>query len=353
MDEEVDYNYDSPEEQVKKSLVIKKDKQSVINGMIVPWTEKYRPQTVEDLVVDPNIVIKVNKIIQDREMPNLIITGLPGIGKTSTILCIAMNILGKYIDSGMLESNASDERGIKAVQESITYFCKKKVEFDDKVDVFAKHKIVLLDEADNMTEKAQRLVNDLMEKYCNTTRFAFTCNTSSKIIEAIQSRCIIFRYKRLNNEQIFAKLLNIIKLEKVNYTKEGINAIVSIVQGDMRQAISMLQVISTGYESVTPENVYKLCDKPHYNIIANIFTNCAKKNFPEALKSLNYLKNKGYSSSDITNSMIYSLKHNSLISITEEKRIYYINKIAKTYFYISQGIDTPLQLVGCIAKLCL
>lgn len=324
----------------------------MINGMVVPWTEKYRPQSIDDLVADPNIITKVKKIIKDKEMPNLIITGIPGIGKTSTILCIASNILGKYIDSAMLELNASDERGIKAVQESITYFCKKKMDFTTDV-LSAKHKIVLLDEVDNMTEKAQRLVNELMESYRNSTRFAFTCNTSSKIIEAIQSRCIIFRYKRLSNSQILDKLIHIAKIEKIKFTKDGINAIVTISQGDMRQAISMLQVISTGYDIVNLDNVYKLCDKPHYLTISNIFTNCNNKNFPDALKALNFLKNKGYSSSDIANTMLFLLKNNNFVDIPEPIRIYYIKNVSKTAFYISQGIDTHLQLVGCIAKLSL
>ena len=178
----------------KKIKIIKEEKIIKTNtnqkeALNIPWVEKYRPTNIENLVLETPIYNKIKKIIDDKNMPNIIITGLPGIGKTTTILCIAKILLGKYFEQGVLELNASDDRGIKAVQDSIIYFCKKKLEMEED---YAQHKIVLLDEADNMTTKAQQLVNNLMEKYHSTTRFAFTCNNSSDIIEAIQSRCIIF-----------------------------------------------------------------------------------------------------------------------------------------------------------------
>ena len=203
----------------KKNDNIAPHKRSTLN---TPWIEKYRPTKVEDLVLDNGTLNKIRKIVLDKTMPNIIITGVPGIGKTTTILCIAKNLLGKYFKEGVLELNASDERGVKTVQESIEYFCKKKLDIDDE---FSKHKIILLDEADNMTRKAQQAINNLMEQYHETTRFAFTCNNSSEIIEAIQSRCIIFRYCRLNHEQITNRLKTICALEKVEYTEDGLRKI--------------------------------------------------------------------------------------------------------------------------------
>ena len=162
---------------------------------LTPWIEKYRPTNINNLVIDDITLNKFKKIINDLEMPNCIITGNSGIGKTSTLLCMAEQLYGPYKNEAVLEQSASDDRGIKAVQDSIIHFCKKKLVIKGKK--YAKHKLVLLDEADNMTPKAQQLINNLMEKYIHTTRFTFTCNNSSDIIEAIQSRCIIFRYKRL------------------------------------------------------------------------------------------------------------------------------------------------------------
>ena len=322
------------------------NKTSTLN---TPWIEKYRPYSVNDLVLDVGTLNKIKKIIDDKNMPNIIITGIPGIGKTTTILCIAKNLLGKYFNQGVLELNASDERGVKTVQESIEYFCKKKMEINGD---YAKHKIVLLDEADNMTKKAQQSINNLMEQYHTTTRFAFTCNNSSDIIEAIQSRCIIFRYCRLSNEQVTERLKKICLIEKIPYTNDGLNAIVTTAQGDLRQAINNLQLTFNGYTNINPINVYKLCDKPHPLIIQNIMIACSKKDLKTALKYLNELRNGGYSSSDISISMINTIKFMDDKLIDNSLKIKYMEEISKACLIISRGINTPLQLTGCISALC-
>src|ERR1700744_3148564 len=165
-----------------------------------PWIEKYRPKSIYDLILDKKMFDKIKKIIDDKDMPNIIIMGVPGIGKTTTIKCIARGLFGKFVNDAVLELNASDDRGIKAVQETIMNFCKKKLDLNEddngdqckiipKIKKYADHKIIILDEADNMTIKAQSQINNLMEKYHKTTRFAFTCNISEDIIESIQSRC--------------------------------------------------------------------------------------------------------------------------------------------------------------------
>lgn len=336
-------------EQYKQENKIKSQKQ-LLN---TPWIEKYRPDILDDLVIDKSTKNKIEKINNEKNMPNIIITGVPGIGKTSTILCIAKCLLGKYFNQGVLELNASDDRGIKAVQDSVIYFCKKKMDIDNTTKKYAKHKIVLLDEADNMTKKAQQLVNNLMDKYHDTTKFAFTCNNSSDIIEAIQSRCIIFRYKRLNNEDVEKKLKNVCEKENVTYTKDGLDAIILTSQGDLRKAINNLQLIYNGYKNITPENVYKLCDKPDPIIIKNIFMACYEKNMKKALEHLQVLRDNGYSSSDISLSMVHTLKSPIITEIDELTRINFIKEISKKCLIITKGIDTPLQLTGCIAKMCL
>lgn len=323
-------------------------------NLTIPWIEKYRPKSVDDLVVNESTLNKINRIIRDKDMPNIIITGVPGIGKTTTILCIARYLLGRYREQGVLELNASDDRGIKSVQDSIIYFCKKKMELPyDENRKYSHHKIVLLDEADNMTKKAQQLVKNLMEKYQNSTRFAFTCNNSSDIIEAIQSRCIIFRYRRLSSIQLTKRLVIICEKENVTYTNTGIEALVVTSQGDMRQAINNLQLTYHGYKTVTPDNVYRLCDKPHPLIIKNIFLECYKKNFKKALVLLTKLMEDGYSSSDISISMINTLKSIKIKEIDEPTKIKFMTEVSKAALVISRGINTPLQLTGCISKICL
>ena len=324
------------------------------NKNYIPWVEKYRPKNISDLELNNSTLNKLKKMNTELDMPNLIITGVPGIGKTTTIQCLSRELLGKYRKGNILELNASDDRGIKAVHENIIHFCRKKLNIpEEEKKNYCKHKIILLDEADNMTKKAQQLINNLIEKYRNTTRFAFTCNNSSDIIESIQSRCIIFRYKRLNKEQIKNKILNIIQKENINYDEGGIESIIINSQGDMRQAINCLQLTYDGYKFINSENVYKLCDKPHPIIIMGIFKDCYNNKPRNALEKLRQLWDDGFSGSDLVLSMINTIKLMNDNELPTLIKIKYLEIITKTCMIISKGIDTKLQLSSCIANMCL
>lgn len=313
----------------------------------LPWTEKYRPKRVDDLVIDPVVKNRIRKYVTIREMPDLLITGVPGIGKTTTILCLAHNILGRLVGRAVLEINASDDRGIKTVEDEITSFCKKKVTFDHP----GQHKIVLLDEMDNMTTKAQQKVNLLMEKYHKTTRFAFTCNDSTKIIEGIQSRCTMMWYKRLSIDEVSNRLEEICHFEKVDYTSEGLKALADTACGDMRHAINNLQLIHSGFGEIKPDYIYQLCDKPNPAAVYNIFHLISKKDLPGALQALNQLFNNGYPVSDISLSMLNVLKQKN--DLPEDLCIVMIDVVSQTLFTVGKGIDSPLQLTGCVCELYL
>jgi replication factor C subunit 2/4 len=320
-----------------------------------PWIEKYRPKKITDIVLDESIINKINKIISDKDMPNIIITGMPGIGKTTTIKCISRALYKQHINEAVLELNASDDRGIKA-QDPIITFCRKKLDLNKKdkdkdTKEFAEHKIIILDEADNMTEKAQHLINTLMENHHKTTRFAFTCNNSSDIIEAIQSRCIIFRYLRLSKDQIIKRLNEICEMENVKFDKIALTEIAILSQGDMRHAINNLQLTHNAFRKVTIENVYKMCEKPQRTVIKQIFDECNKKNIKGAIKIILELKNNGYSGSDIVLGMINTLKLDDFIDLTDDTKIKYMDRISHTAYIISKGLDTNVQLIGCIAEL--
>ena len=322
-----------------------------MNGL--PWIEKYRPKTIDDLVVDPSILHKIKKIIEEKNMPNIIITGIPGIGKTTTIQCIAKALFGPHLRDAVLELNASDDRGVEAIQDTIT-FCKKKTNYNKPGEsTYATHKIILLDEADNMTIKAQRLVNNLMEEHRKTTRFAFTCNNSSDIIEAIQSRCIIFRYYRLSNDNVIKRLRHVCDIEHVPHDEESLQLVSTISQGDMRQGLNTLQLVFNTYGILNIPNIEKLYDKPHPIIIKKLFIACRDKNMQLALQYIQELRKNGYCGSDIVLSMISVLKSPGFPEIDETYKISLLGKISKTAFIISKGIDTPLQLTGCIASILL
>ena len=314
----------------------------------IPWVEKYRPGNINDIILNENMKKKLQNMINSKIMDHIIITGIPGIGKTTTLQCICNHFYGKNVSKAVLELNASDDRGIKTVHELIHNFCKKKLVLDPQ---YSKHKIVLLDEADNMTIKAQLLITTLMEKYEETTKFAFTCNESTRLIEAIQSRCKIFRYTGLLKHQLDERLKAICKKEKLTFSQEGINAIIFASQGDLRRAINFLQITSINYKDILQDNVYKLCDKPHPFIIRNIITSCVKKDLKRSFMIVRSLLNKGFSSTDIITSIISVLKYIDIPNVSESYKINFMNEICQTGIILSKGVESELQLVGCLSKI--
>ena len=317
----------------------------------IPWIEKYRPKKPEELILNEMLLKKINKIIADKDMPNIIITGIPGIGKTTTIKCIVGQLYGRYIKDAVLELNASDDRGIRAVQDTITNFCKKKLELNEQGEKkYADHKIIILDEADNMTQKAQISINNLMEKYHSTTRFAFTCNSSADIIESIQSRCNIIRYMRLTKEQMMKRLKYICQKEKVPHEDEALETIAMISQGDVRSAINNLQLVYCCYKEIIKEYIYTICDKPQPVILNKIFDACLEKNYKKAIQVFLQLKGQGFMESDIILNMIYMIR-NEKTNLNEKQKILFLDKICYSAYIISKGFDSPLQLTSCIANL--
>ena len=183
----------------------------------VPFIEKYRPKKIEDLILPSLMQYKIMSMIENKTLPNLIITGSSGTGKTSTILCLAKRMLGSNKEL-ILELNASNNRTLDFINTKVAYFCKKKLSYDNTCK-----KIIIFDEADNITKKAQNLLANLMEEYSYNTCFAFTCNESNKIIEAIQSRCTSLRYVSVSAENIKKRLETICKKENIIYSEDGLN----------------------------------------------------------------------------------------------------------------------------------
>lgn len=246
--------------------------------------EKYRPVYLDDIVGNTETIERLKIIAKDGNMPHVIISGMPGIGKTTSILCLSRQLLGDAYKEAVLELNASDERGIDVVRNRIKGFAQKKVTLPA-----GRQKIVILDEADSMTSGAQQALRRTMEIYSSTTRFAFACNQSNKIIEPLQSRCAILRYARLTDAQVVKRLTQICEAEKVEYSEDGLAALVFSAEGDMRQAINNLQSTHAGFGFVDGNNVFRVVDQPHPYKVETMIKNCQKGNIDAALDMLKEL----------------------------------------------------------------
>ena len=321
--------------------------QSRTGKLQLPWIEKYRPTQLCDIVGNSETIKRFAVFAEQGNLPNIIIAGPPGTGKTTSILCLARAMLAEAFSNAVLELNASDERGIDVVRSRIKTFSQQRVTLPQ-----GKHKIVILDEADSMTSGAQQAMRRIMEVYSRTTRFALACNDSEKIIEAIQSRCAVLRYSRLSDAEILSRLLEICNRESVSKTDEGLEAVVFTAQGDMRQAINNLQSTHTGFGLVNSEYVFKICDEPHPLLIKQMLLDCIKGELTPAHRVLSTLWNKGYSSEDVISSVFRVCKNLPMTEIAEFQKLEFIKEIGLTHLRISEGLGTLLQLSGLVARLC-
>jgi len=310
----------------------------------LPWVEKYRPSRIADIVGNVEAVSRLQSIAEEGNMPNLIFSGSPGVGKTTSIQALAHELLGPAYKDACLEMNASDDRGIDIVRNKIKMFAQKKVTLPP-----GRHKIVILDEADSMTSAAQQAMRRTMEIYSNTTRFALACNTSEKIIEPIQSRCAIIRFARLSEEQILQRLNCVVEAEKVPYVADGLEAIVFTADGDMRQALNNLQATFSGFGYVNQENVFKVCDQPHPLMVASILNHCREARLDDAYEIAKALFQQGYSAMDIIGTAFRVCK---TAEMPEYLKLEFIREIGFAHIRVGDGVDTLLQLGGLLSKLC-
>ena len=216
------------------------------------WSEKYRPKKLSEVVDQKEIVKGIGNLIKSPDIPHMLFAGPAGVGKTTSALCIAMELLGEEWRKNTLELNASDERGIKMVRERVKEFAASIKLATDKE--FGKPKIIILDEADEMTPEAQTALRRIIEDSARTTRFIIICNYLSQIIEPIQSRCVVFRFTRLPKQEVIDHLQTICEKEKVKYEEKAIAQIFDATGGDLRHSINIMQA-AAGMGSVSTANV--------------------------------------------------------------------------------------------------
>ncbi|KAF4724365.1 Subunit of heteropentameric Replication factor C (RF-C) [Perkinsus olseni] len=319
-------------------------------GVGLPWVEKYRPRDLSDVVGNEPAMQRLRAMAEDRHMPNLLLSGPPGCGKTTSVMCLARALLGDdLVKTAVLELNASDDRGIDVVRNRIKTFAQQKISMPAGG---CQQKIVILDEADSMTEAAQQAMRRTMEIHSSTTRFALACNQSTKIIEPIQSRCAIVRFTRLKDSDICTQVKRVAEVERVELRDDGLEALIFTAEGDMRAALNNLQSTATGFGVVTKENVFKVCDQPQPGELKQATFDCVKNDWCSAFDRLNKITTQGYSIGDIVGTLERVIRNLAPEELNEAMKIEFLKEIAMCRMRMSEGLQSRVQLSGLVASMC-
>ncbi|MCX8166390.1 MAG: replication factor C small subunit [Candidatus Micrarchaeota archaeon] len=330
-------------EEIEKSDQAKPKEHDLLT--FLPFTEKYRPQTLDDVVGHHEIVKSLKHFVKTKSMPNLLFAGSPGIGKTTCAIALAKDLFKENFKGSFLELNASDERGIDVVRGKIKDFAR----MSSITNV--PFKIIFLDEADALTTEAQQALRRTMEIYSSVTRFILSCNYSSKIIEPIQSRCTIFRFRSLKKEDILELVKKIKEKEGINIEENGLELLINISEGDLRKFLNVLQACSMHSKTVTRDLVEKVSGTVSLSGLERLVENINSGKYLESDELVQkYLIEYGLSAEDF----IYQLyKYVIIAKIDEKKKMQFIETLGEFHYRITEGSNEQIQLKAMIAKLCL
>ena len=309
------------------------------------WTEKYRPKTLDEVVGQKSITDRLKGYVEAKNMSHLMFAGSPGTGKTTCALALARSMYGDSWRGNFIELNASDDRGIDVVRGKIKDFARTA-----PVDG-AEFKIIFLDESDALTNDAQGALRRTMEKYSKTCRFILSCNYSSKIIDPIQSRCAVFRFRPLSNEDIREYLERICKEENLEVEEGALDALVYIARGDMRRAVNTLQTADSLGVPISVDVISKVSGSANEEEIMGILTSALAGRFTEASSKLDKVMiDYGLSGQDIIRQMHSQIFN---LSVDTESKVKLIDKTGEIEFRIIEGSNEKIQLEALLAYMVL
>ena len=306
------------------------------------WTEKYRPSNLSEVVGQTPITDRLKNYVKERSMPHLLFAGPAGTGKTTCALVLAKELFGELWKHNLHELNASDERGIDVVRGKIKEFARTAPLGEDGF------KIIFLDEADALTGAAQAALRRTMEKYSRTCRFVMSCNFSSKIIDPIQSRCAVFRFRPLKAEDVERYLKFVAVKEELNIDKEAYESLTYLAQGDLRRAINGLQMAAAANVDITPDVVYQAVAAARPEEVKEALEMSLNNNFAGARERLDTLQiTYGLAGEDVLRQMHRTVRD---LEVPDTIKVQMIEKLAEADFRLSEGANSRIQIEAVIAN---
>jgi len=308
------------------------------------WIEEYRPKDFEELRGQDEIVRRIKSFVENKNIPHLLFTGPAGVGKTSLILIIAKKLFGEHWRENFLELNASNDRGIDVVRNTIKDFARTKSIGD------VPFKIIYLDECDSLTRDAQQALRRTMENYSKTCRFCLSCNYSSKIIDPIQSRCSIFRFRSLRENDIRKIVEMIVKSEGLKINDNTITALFNLSNGDARRVENILQSCASVEKNITEDLVYKIASYADPKEIKEVLALSVKGEFIKAKDLLLHLMLRdGLNGLDVIKQI---QKEIWALNVEDKKKLEMTERCGEIEFRMVEGSDEFLQLEALIASFC-